>query len=93
MLYVVTYDIACDRRRMRVAEVARNYGLRVQRSVFECRLSYKELNALVREMRRELADEDSVRIYPCCRSCAAGLIVLGTAAPAGTDPEAPYYIV
>jgi CRISPR-associated protein Cas2 len=36
MLRVIAYDIGCPRRLRRVAEVCLDYGVRVQRSVFEC---------------------------------------------------------
>jgi len=36
MLRVIAYDIACPRRLRRVAEVCLDYGVRVQKSVFEC---------------------------------------------------------
>ncbi len=36
MLRVIAYDIACPRRLKRVAEVCLDYGVRVQKSVFEC---------------------------------------------------------
>lgn len=45
-LYVVAYDIPCDKRRKKISDLLEGYGQRVQYSVFECRLSsdkYKEL--------------------------------------------------
>jgi len=36
MLYLITYDIADDRRREDVATLLSGYGPRVQLSVFEC---------------------------------------------------------
>ena len=66
---LVTYDIDTsdaegERRLARVAKVCEGYGVRVQYSVFECRLS--ELVAL--RMRHQLEDVidpkvDSVRFY------------------------------
>src|SRR4051812_41368715 len=38
-LYLACYDVADDRERERVADVLEGVGLRVQRSVFECRLT------------------------------------------------------
>lgn len=38
-LYLVVYDISCDRERGRTAAVLEGYGVRVQESVFEVRLS------------------------------------------------------
>ena len=45
-MYIVSYDIASDRLRNRIARTLEGYGRRVQYSVFECELSekrYKEL--------------------------------------------------
>ncbi|MFW6359187.1 MAG: CRISPR-associated endonuclease Cas2, partial [Chroococcales cyanobacterium] len=36
LLYLVTYDIPCDKRRKKVADLLEGYGQRVQYSVFEC---------------------------------------------------------
>lgn len=50
--YLVCYDVKEDRERNRVAKVVEAYGLRIQWSVFECRLSR---SALV-ELRRQLEE-------------------------------------
>ncbi|MCS6958629.1 MAG: CRISPR-associated endonuclease Cas2 [Pseudanabaenaceae cyanobacterium SKYGB_i_bin29] len=64
MLYVVSYDIPCDKRRRKVAELLEGYGQRVQYSVFECDLSEKQLEALKKRLSRRINQQDSVRIYP-----------------------------
>lgn len=38
MLVVVSYDVREDRRRTRLAHTLKDFGERVQLSVFECRL-------------------------------------------------------
>jgi CRISPR-associated protein Cas2 len=65
LFYVVVYDIPCDKRRRKVAELLEGYGARVQYSVFECildRQRYRELKSRLR--RRVQLPEDSVRFYP-----------------------------
>lgn len=65
LLYVVTYDIPCDRRRKKVSDLLKGYGQRVQYSVFECLLpgvKYRELQQRLK--RRVKLEEDSVRFYP-----------------------------
>ena len=42
MFYLVCYDIVSDRRRNKVSKLLEAYGLRVQKSVFECVLDDKE---------------------------------------------------
>jgi CRISPR-associated endonuclease Cas2 len=39
MFYLVCYDVVLDRRRNKVAHILEGYGLRVQKSVFECVLT------------------------------------------------------
>jgi CRISPR-associated protein Cas2 len=68
---VVSYDIEDDGARNRVAEVLKDYGKRVQYSVFECRLE----PGLVAEMRRDLeriprGKRDEIRLYFLCARCA-----------------------
>ncbi len=70
MLILVTYDVAtatpAGRRRLRrVATACKNYGQRVQKSVFEC-LVGPEQWVLLRESLLAVIDpcEDSLRIYP-----------------------------
>jgi CRISPR-associated protein Cas2 len=70
MLVLVTYDVATTtpegRRRLRkVAIACKNYGQRVQKSVFEC-LVGPEQQVLLRESLLTIIDkkEDSLRFYP-----------------------------
>jgi len=84
MRYLVSYDIPVDRRRQHVAKLLEGYGFRVQYSVFECELTI----ALIEEVKERLGaliqpEEDSIRIYPLCRTCVHGLTILGQREPAG----------
>ncbi len=65
LLYVVVYDVSCNRRRKKVADVLEGYGRRVQFSVFECCLEAKKYQELKRKLGRYVKlPEDSVRFYP-----------------------------
>lgn len=78
MLYVVTYDIADDRRRRKVATLLEGYGRRVQFSVFECVLEAAKFEELRRRLKgRVRLPEDSVRFYPISAQMVAQAIVLG----------------
>src|SRR6266496_4283053 len=46
MLYLVSYDVSDDNRRRRVMEALKDYGRRVQYSVFECNLDARALAEL-----------------------------------------------
>ena len=69
MLILVTYDVATaekagQRRLRRVARVCEDYGVRVQKSVFECQVGQKEWVQLRAGLLKEIkADEDSLRFY------------------------------
>jgi CRISPR-associated protein Cas2 len=59
-----------DRRREKVMNTLKNFGLRVQYSVFECELTTGKLEEL-RERLRTLIDprRDRLHIYPLCDAC------------------------
>ncbi len=64
MLRVVAYDIACPRRLRRVAEVCRDYGVRVQKSVFECWLDDDRFEAFWRRLQQTIRpQEDQILAY------------------------------
>jgi CRISPR-associated protein Cas2 len=48
--YLVCYDVTEDRERNRVARVVETYGMRLQWSVFECRLSRTALASLRQQL-------------------------------------------
>jgi CRISPR-associated protein Cas2 len=77
--YLVTFDIPDDATRKELGELLENYGLRVQRSVFEIRLkSPSERDALFAAVGKLIdPGADSVRIYPQCEQCATKAKELG----------------
>lgn len=77
--YLVTYDIADDRRREEVATVLSGYGPRVQLSVLECELSTRHAAAGLRARLRGLIDpaEDQIRLYPLDQQTIGETVVLG----------------
>lgn len=77
-VWVVSYDISDDSDRNRIAELLEGWGRRIQFSVFECRLTERQMKRLRGRVRR-LADprRDSVRWYPLCFPCAAKGFTLG----------------
>ena len=69
MLILVTYDVstvekAGQRRLRRVAQACKDYGVRVQKSVFECQVGQTEWASLRDRLLREIKpEEDSLRFY------------------------------
>lgn len=67
-LYVVAYDIPCNKRRQKISDLLEGYGQRVQYSVFECRLSADKYKELRRRLKKKVKlAEDSLRFYPLSR--------------------------
>jgi CRISPR-associated protein Cas2 len=66
---LVTYDVSTEtpegrRRLRRVAKVCKNYGQRVQKSVFECEVDDKTQLLLEHQLLAEIdVDEDNLRLY------------------------------
>lgn len=78
-MYLISYDIADNRIRGKIANELSGYGRRVQYSVFECRITerqYKELyQKLVILMQEE--KEGNIRIYCICGKCEQKLNTIG----------------
>lgn len=69
MLILVSYDVstetAAGRKRLRrVAKACKNYGQRVQKSVFECKVDAATYELLKDAVLKEISlTEDNLRIY------------------------------
>lgn len=78
MFIVVSYDVVDDRRRKRVHDTLKDFGTRVQYSVFECLLDAPVLDRLVERLVGVVdAGEDSVRFYVLCQGDVRKIRVLG----------------
>jgi CRISPR-associated protein Cas2 len=69
MQILVAYDVATEteggkRRLRKVAQVCKNFGQRVQKSVFECLVDQAQYEDLVRKLVKCIdQQEDNLRIY------------------------------
>ena len=80
MIYIVAYDIANNRRRLKVAKILESWGYRIQESVFQLRLDSATLARVRSRLAALISDaEDIVHIYPICSSCADRADILGAA--------------
>ncbi|RJO61278.1 CRISPR-associated endonuclease Cas2 [candidate division WS5 bacterium] len=77
MLHIVSYDIPDDKKRLRIAKTLRDFGSRVQYSVFECIIDDKGLEIMTSRISRIISEEDSVRIYALCGKCLGTVKILG----------------
>ena len=89
MFYLVCFDIVDDRTRRRVAKLLEGYGVRVQKSVFECPGMTEEHFVKLRARIDEHIDAtwDSVRYYGLCRGCVRRVEYSGIGRPPSKDNQ------
>jgi len=89
--WIVSYDIPSDKRRRKVAQTLEGFGRRSQYSVFECDLSDKKLEKLVKALKQHIDDEeDDIRLYPLNKADLERVRLLGKA---DLQRERDFYIV
>jgi CRISPR-associated protein Cas2 len=88
MYLVVSYDIHDDKRRNRIHKVLKNFGERIQFSVFECDLTKEQLLRMQHALKPiiEEKDQDSVRFYHLCDSCQRKIDRIGGIIPRDGGP-------
>jgi CRISPR-associated protein Cas2 len=78
MFVVVSYDVVDDRKRVKIAKALKNFGERVQKSVFECRVDEQQLVKLRKTIEAIMdMNEDSVRYYFLCKGCIDRIEIAG----------------
>src|SRR5271157_377796 len=79
MLTVVAYDITDQRRLRQIAKICEDYGVRVQYSVFECRLEADKFDRFWNDL-LEIMDSSTDRLvaYKVCVACARDIRSAGT---------------
>ncbi len=67
---IIVYDIADDRRRLKLFKTLEGYGIPVQLSVFECEMSDEDFLLMNHKVESIInKDEDSVIYYDLCPRC------------------------
>lgn len=75
---IIAYDIVKNKKRNKVAEILKDHGIRVQKSVFECRLNDADLNRLTKELSETIDKKtDSILIYYLCEACIKQMYFVG----------------
>lgn len=82
MFVLLTYDIELSengsKRLRKVAKLCQNYGVRVQKSVFELDIDYSKFLLLKNELEGIIdLDRDSVRIYRIGKKADTKIEILG----------------
>jgi CRISPR-associated protein Cas2 len=78
MLTLIAYDIADPKRLHRAAKVCEDWGLRVQYSVFECRLDANGFDRFWTELTKVIDPKlDRIVSYKICTKCAREVRSMG----------------
>ncbi|MBE9033034.1 CRISPR-associated endonuclease Cas2 [filamentous cyanobacterium LEGE 11480] len=86
--YLVCYDVVDNNRRNRIAKLLKGYGLRVQKSVFECMLNDDQLQMVQKRLHKYLQpEEDQVRFYPMSGHTRRKVMILGVQPDCEVDDD------
>lgn len=70
MFVVIAYDISSDNRRNKCMNILKDYGNRVNLSVFECMVDREKLSEIKKKINKLIDNQtDSVLYYILCDSC------------------------
>ena len=69
---LVIYDIEDTKNRNKVVKELESYGIRVQKSAFECYVDEERLSRLSRRLHAIHGENDSIRIYSNCECYDVG---------------------
>lgn len=80
-LWVIAYDIEDNKSRKTVNQLLKNYGSRVQYSIFECRLTHTQQKMLRNKIKETIDETDKVRWYSLCKHCETQISWQGMGEP------------
>ena len=80
-LWLVSYDISDNKIRRHVYKLLKDYGKRVQYSVFECHLTDQQQAVLRTLLLAQIDSDDSLRWYPLCVWCSDSVFFQGEGLP------------
>ena len=78
MFLMISYDVVDDKNRLKLMKFLKDYGDRVQKSVFECNFSsevYKQVKSGVEKIINQR--KDRVRYYRICKGCVDKVEISG----------------
>ena len=78
MTYFFCYDIKDTRRRNKISKSLERFGIRMQKSIFQCDVSQEKADEIWKALIEILLQkEDSLLFFPLCDSCSDKAILLG----------------
>lgn len=83
MFVLVSFDISDDRIRYRAVKLLKGFGVRVQKSVFECPGLNERQYLELKDRMEAVVDlrTDSVRYYILCKGCIGNVEWTGLGSP------------
>jgi len=91
MFILISYDIVDDKKRTKLAHKLKDFGPRVQKSVFEADVNESELERLRQLLKTtELDKGESIRLYRLCGECKKNISLWGDGE---VTEDRDYYIV
>ncbi len=78
MLVMISYDVVENKKRLKLMKFLKDYGERVQKSVFECNVTpkiYEKIKSGVEEIINKR--KDRVKYYRICKGCADKVEISG----------------
>ncbi|MFP4041028.1 MAG: CRISPR-associated endonuclease Cas2 [Desulfosudaceae bacterium] len=92
MRMIVAYDISDPKRLQRVAKVMKDFGVRVQKSIFEVSLSSSAFRQMKARLEEEIQwESDGVKYFPLCERCESRLEIIGQGI--FVDPDQEFYVL
>jgi len=78
MYILVSYDIVQDKTRNKVSKLLEDFGVRIQKSVFECDLNDLQFSKLKKGVEKLIDKKaDRVRYYSLCKQCVGRVVISG----------------
>jgi len=78
MHVMVSYDIVDDKTRYKVMKFLKDFGNRVQYSVFECDIDEERFKKMKEGIEKLInKKEDRVRYYLICKACIKRVVISG----------------
>ena len=91
MFILISYDIVDDKKRTKLAHKLKDFGPRVQKSVFEADVKEAELKRLRQLLKAiQLEKGESIRLYRLCADCKKNISLWGEGE---VTEDKNYYIV
>ena len=78
MIVLVSYDITNNKNRSKIFKYLKDYGIPMQKSVFELMVEGEKLERIKKDLRVYIKDKnDSIRYYKICETCRERILISG----------------